>query len=816
MEFTREQLMTALRAAHDAGDTAGAQQIAQMIQSGGGAAANPPAEIEEAPQSAASLGAGGGAAPPSTPPMPAMEVLAQNGDHSIVQTDRGRFLVNAQGQWQPIEVDGDDGGGFLERAISRNPDDLARAADLSQRAERQSLGVDDGALTGFSTQVLRGIPFAGSFVDEGLGKLFGAFGGDEEARTQQARDIQETFAIANPKTSIGANVGGALLTAPVAVANAPRVLGSGSLLSKVGRGIGFGAALGAAEGAVYGAGDGVEGSRADSAQSGALFGAAFGGGIGGLVPAVGSLGRTLFNAAAGRKARQAARELGMDQDVAGLVADRVRADSASAASNIAQSGESATLGNLGPSTRGLLDAVANAPGESAAIARDGVNSIVEGATTRFTQTLDDVLGAPQGPRSTMREIMQESATPRREAYEAAFASPIDYASDAGRNIEAAMRRVDPADLQAAVREANAQMRDLGVSNQQMRATISDAGEVSFETMPDVRQLNALKIGLDTVAENSKNALGIMSPQGVRAASQARALRDALGEAVPQYREALRLGGDAIAERNAVELGRSMLRPQFTREQMAEALEGLGETELGRVRQGLRSQIDDAMANVRRGLTRSDSDPQSVLAPLRQLTAPAAREKAASILGPDEATRLFSMLDEAEQAFSMRISTGSQTAPRLQTESALRELVPNGLSDQIVEGGLMGPVRTAAARVAQAGGQTQEQALDELRSYLARTLTQTGDIAPRVQQLNEFADLGQRTQKGRVVAERTGQQLAAGTVPAIAAGTSRPEVDNSEAIYRRLSELGFESSQIDTIMQGGPEAIAQALTVMGVQ
>lgn len=820
MEFTREQLLTALRAAHEAGDQAGAQRIAQMIQS------QAPATARLSPELAANLGAGQqpaetALATPSqtlsagvTIPEAMLQPTRHGGPRSIDAYGQRGFSEAVANIGDGLILRNPESGALVFTSPGRNISDQAIVEEMLGDRDLSAVTREDARLTldmnpharigGFNAQFLNGLPFVGSYVDEAFGVLQG------EEKRDRIREASQLYADAYPGRTVAANVGGALTTAPIAIANAPRVLGSGSLLSKIGRGLGFGTVLGGAEGAIYGAGAGEEDSRADNAQRGALWGAAFGGGIGGLVPAVGGLGRTLYNAAAGRNARQAARDLGMQQDVAGLVADRVRADSASAATNIAQAGESATLGNLGPSTRGLLDAVANAPGQSAAIARQGVENIVEGASGRFTQTLDDVLGTPQGPRATMREIMQESATPRREAYDAAFAAPIDYASDAGRNIEAAMRRVDPTDLQAAVREANAQMRDLGVDNQQIRATISDAGEVVFDTLPDVRQINALKIGLDTVAENSKNALGVMSPQGVRAASQARALRDALGEAVPQYREALRLGGDAIAERNAVEIGRNMLRPQFTREQMAEALEGLGETELGRVRQGLRSQIDDTMANVRRGLTRTDSDPQSVLAPLRQLTAPAAREKVASILGPDEASRLFSMLDEAEQAFSMRIVTGSQTAPRLQTEQALRELVSNGLSDQIVEGGLMGPVKTAAARVAQAGGQTQEQAMDELRSYLARTLTETGNIGPRVQQLNEFADLGQRMQQGRTVAERTGQQLAAGTVPAIAAGATRPEADNRQAVLRRLAELGFETSQIVEIMQGGPAVIEQAL------
>lgn len=797
--------MEALRNAHAAGDQAGAQRIAGMIQ------AQRQQTTPEAPQAA-----------PQQPEAPATarlspELAATLSNQAPTAPSRSGIQVPealtrsaeraAQaGFTEAVAQVGPEGGvvfrnpqtgtlAYLSEGRSISDQTLIQEmlddGDMSshtREAARVTLGMNpDANRAGLAGNVLTGLPFVGSYVDEAFGALQGEEKGDRVA------EAIELYQQAHPAGSTVAQLGGALTTAPIAIANAPRVIGAGSTLSKVGRGLLAGTVLGGTEGAIYGAGLGEEGSRLDNAQTGGLWGAAFGGGIGAAIPALGGLGRTLYNAAAGRNARAAARELGMQQDVAGLVADRVRADAPYAAQNIAAAGESAALGNLGPSTRGLLDAVANAPGQSAAIARQGVEEIVEGASGRFTTTLDDVLGAPQGPRATMREIMQESATPRREAYEAAFASPINYASDAGRNIEAAMRRVDPTDLQAAVREANAQMRDLGVGNQQIRATISDAGEVVFDQMPDVRQINALKQGLDTIAENSKNPFGVMTPQGVRAASQARALRDALGEAVPAYREALQLGGDAIASRNAVELGRNMLRPQFTREQMAEALDGLGETELARVRQGLRSSIDDAMANVRRGLTRTDSDPQSVLAPLRQLTAPAAREKVASILGPDEAQRLFGMLDEAEQAFSMRIVAGSQTAPRLQTDHALRELVPGGVSGELIDKGVTGTLSSMAGRVAQAGGQTQEQAMDEIRAYLARTLTETGDVAPRVQQLNAFGELGERMQQGREIAERRGQKIGTGLTTTVGLIESRSDPDNKAAMLRELDALGVPAS-----------------------
>lgn len=832
-EFTQEQLMTALRNAHAAGDQEGARRIAGMIQAQRQQAAPAPQQAPQAPQAApqqqeapmtarlspelaASLGVGQQQQPaPAAPVEPQVEAM-QDG-YSIVTTDRGRFLVNPQGQWQPLEVDGQQNE-ILARALDRNANDPARAASLARQAEYMTTDRSDeqGFLTnflygenaargtGFYGNVLKGVPLVGSWVDEGLGKIEGALGGDEEAMAQRARDSQEAFAIAYPKTAIGANLGGAALTLPYAVANAPRVVGAGSTLSKVGRGALAGATLGGAEGFVYGAGEGQEGSRLDNAQRGGLWGAAFGGGLGAGIPVVGSLGRTLYNTFAGRKARQAARELGMRQDVAGLVADRVAADAPYAAQNIAQAGESAALGNLGPSTRGLLDAVANAPGQSSAIARQGVEDIVEGASGRFTQTLDDVLGTPQGPRSLQQGVMDASRAARNEAYDMAYQVPINYASDAGQRLEGLLSRVDKGVLDRAERL----MRTEGVGSQQIKAIVDDAGRVTFEQMPDVRQIDYITRAL----RDSGGFGGGLGPDEARVVKGlASEIRTTLDDLVPEYGQARSIAADAISEREAVTLGRNMLKPNMTREDVALEVAGMGQAELQMVRQGLRSQIDDAMANVRRGLTRTDSDPQSVLKPLRDMTAPAAREKIASILGPDEASRLFSMLDEAEQAFSMRIVAGSQTAPRLQTEQAIRELVPGGLTGDLIDKGVTGTISSMAGRAARAGGQTQEQAMDEIRAYLARTLTETGDVGQRAQQLSDFADLGQRMQAGRGVAERTAQQVAAGAGTPVAISSSRPVADNRAAILRRLAEAGYEPSEIVQIMQSGPQAIERALT-----
>lgn len=693
---------------------------------------------------------------------------------------------------------------LVEKMLAERDMGAVQQSDAELTLDMNPLQAAGGAAANY----VSGVPLVGSYIDEAMGAIGGP---NANANVDAMRD---TYATARPKRALALQLGGAATGTAAALAATPAnaVLGGGSTAAQIARGIGFGGATGAIEGAVYGAGLGEQGSRMDNAQSGGAWGGTLGAGIGAVIPFAGATTRAAFNASAGRKARAAARELGLEQDAARMLSEAIDADSTTISRNLAQAGQGATLANAGPTTRVILDAVTNAPGKGAAIARAGIGEVIENASGRFRQTLDAVLGPVQGPRATMAEIMRESATPRKEAYDAAFAAPIDYASEAGYKIEAAMRRVDPTDMQAAVREANAQMRDLGIENAQIRATISDAGEVVFDKMPDVRQANALKMGLDTIAENSKNPIsGIMTPQGVRASRQARALRDAVGEAVPVYKEALKLGGDAIAERNAVDLGRTMLRRGFTREQMAEALEGMDATDLARVRQGLRSNIDDTMANVKKGLGQSDSDAKEVLQQLRDLTADATRTKVLSVLGPDEGAQLVAMLDEAEQAFSLGVKPGSPTAQRTQVDNAIREMVPTGIADEVVDKGVIGTVSSIAGRAAKAGGQTPEQGMAEIRAHLARTLTETGDVQGKVAKLRDFGELGEATQRGAVTSKNVGQGVALGTLPPLATLT-RPEANNRKAILRKLAEKGYTSQDINEIMMGGPSAIDRALGV----
>jgi citrate lyase gamma subunit len=111
----------------------------------------------------------------------------------------------------------------------------------------------------------------------------------------------------------------------------------------------------------------------------------------------------------------------------------------------------------------------------------------EGLETGMT----GLLGQPaEGPVSAVSDIMRRSAPERTASYDAAYSTPIDYADASGRQIETIItQRIEPDILNQAIQQANAEMRDRGMTNMQIMARIADDGSLQFVEMPNVRQLD---------------------------------------------------------------------------------------------------------------------------------------------------------------------------------------------------------------------------------------------------------------------------------------------------------------------------------------
>lgn len=673
-----DQIMRALRNADAAGDTEAARRLAQMAR-----AARPTT--------------GGGVIP--------------SGRFAGMTFDEVRSRVAA--------ARSPEGAAASERAT----------ADLNQRAQdemilAQNAGADPGLNQLVSTA--QGLPFVGEWTDEAygaIGDMLGVEGvGDRIRATQDAMERQR------PVQSTALQVtGGVLGAVPLAAASGPTVVANAptSLAAQATAGAVGGATLGAAEGAISGAGRNEEDRSRGALTYGAL-GGVLGGGIGAVAPA---MQRGLRNIVARFKTsdvRTIAKQFGISPDAAQVVKRSLMNDDLDAAeAAIRRAGGDAMLADAGPGTRQLLDDAMSAGGPATRIGRDAVEARAAKAAPEINRALDNVLGDVEGVRSAARGISTRTAPMRQAAYDRAYGTAIDYAADAGRNIEGVLSRIPPRTLQSAVQEANDAMRAAGVRNMQIMAEIADDGSVVFREMPNVQQLDEIKKALGSIGAESVDQFGRPTAAGSRANRLARDLRDAISEAVPSYRTAVKLGGDKISEDQALALGRRALLAQTTREDVGEFVAGgVSREARDAFKRGLRGYIDDTLARVQRTITDPNIDAREAMTAIKQLSSRANRQKISDVLGEAQARKLFDVIDRATVKLELRagVARNSQTAIR----TAGREAMDTALAPGMIGSAARGEPVNAAKRIVQTLTNTTPQAdlarRQSLYAEIAKALT----------------------------------------------------------------------------------------------
>lgn len=546
-----------------------------------------------------------------------------------------------------------------------------------------------------TTKFAQGVPFVGEYSDELTG-MVNQKAGDMQRAVQGAMDRQY------PKTSLGLQIAGGIAGSAGLggmVAKGAQALGvTGNALAglipattvgRVAAGTAAGATVGGIEGAVSGYGAGTEGNRGASAFSRGLAGMVTGAAFGGAAPAVSAGLKNALEWMKGRDVNVIASSFKISKDAAKVVKAAIEADDfAAAQAAIKRAGSDAMLADASPATRQLLDTAMQSGGTAARIGREAVETRATAANDRLTRTLDSILGSPTGTKAASTDISTRTAGIRAQAYDRAYNTAIDYAGGAGRGIEAVLQRIPPRTVQAAVNEANDAMRAAGVTNRQIMVEIADDGAVTFREMPNVQQLDELKKALQSIGRNETDPVtGRITGAGMRANSLARDLSDAIGSAVPSYKTAVKLGGDKIAEQNALDLGRKLLLPSTTRETVAETMAGASKEAQDAARRGLRTYLDDTLANVKSAVTNPNRDAAEALQLVRDLSSRANMEKVEIVLGKSRASALFKALDEARAQLETRASVArnSATASRLAGKEAIDEITQPGVIGTLAQG-----------------------------------------------------------------------------------------------------------------------------------
>jgi len=189
---------------------------------------------------------------------------------------------------------------------------------------------------------------------------------------------------------------------------------------------------------------------------------------------------------------------------------------------------------------------------------DSLQQRLAGESSRVGEQVDTAFGKPIDAFQARKEADELARKVNKPAYDAAYAKPIDYASDEGRNIEGLIKGRVPA---SAIKGANELMRLEGApESKQIMAHIADDGTVKYETMPDVMQVDYITRALNDTAkrEEGAGAMGGITQKGSAYQGLAKDLRDNLRTAVPEYDTALNGAGKFIRGNNAHDEGMSFL------------------------------------------------------------------------------------------------------------------------------------------------------------------------------------------------------------------------------------------------------------------
>jgi hypothetical protein len=492
-------------------------------------------------------------------------------------------------------------------------------------------------------------------------------------------------------------------------------------------GAGGGALAGSIEGGFAGAGRGqtLE-ERASLAQEDAITGGAFGGIVGGLTPAISAGVRNAIDFFKSADIGVIARELGLSPNAARVVKNALSVEDLPAAqARLGAVGDQAMLADAGPATAQALDTAMAEGGGALRVGREAVEARAAESGPKLRSAFDAILGKPGGVKAAAREISQGSAAARRTAYNAAFEQPINYASPAGREIEGVLDRIPSKTLNRAVQDANDAMQIAGTKNQQIMASIADDGTVTFTNPLNVQQLNEIKIQLGGIAEETKDQFGRLSREGIGAASLASDLRVALTEAVPTYGRAVRLGGNKIAEDNALAMGRGVLTQNVRLEDVAAQMEGASKAEKSAFKRGLREALEEGMSNVRSVASDQNLDAREVRQAIQSLSSRATTAKIEAAIGPEAARRISKLMEAEVPQLATRaaVSRGSATAVRQAGQAAVDEVTTPGVLGTLARGEPVGAVRRITQVLADTTPQADQARRAALMQEIATSLTE---------------------------------------------------------------------------------------------
>ena len=588
---------------------------------------------------------------------------------------------------------------------------------------KEEMGGRWGELGAGLTSAVEGIPIAGPYLlggaqkaAAGISSLFNGASYDDNLKA--AKRITDTAQGENPIVStVGQVAGGIAGTAPL-IAAAPAAFGIGA--SSVPRAM-------IASGLSGGAIGGVDAAARSGGDLGEVAkGAGFGLGVGMAGPLVGNLaGRAYSSVMSNRATAEAAKAAGTSKPAVDVLARALAADNAANGvnANIKAAGSRAMLADAGPTTQATLDTAISRAGPGAGQASERIAARTAGSADDITRAMDAAFGPAEGMTAPLDALRTSSAPARAAAYDAAYAQPINYADPRGQALEGMVKSRVPASI---IERANRLMRVNGEESKQILANMADDGTVTFERLPDVRQMDYIKRALDDVARSGDGAgaLGGNTAEGRAYGNLARDIRNSVADLVPEYRTALDTAAEPIAQREAMLAGQRALNPSTTRDEIKTLVSGMSKAELAAMKTGVRSQVDEALANVTRAVSDGDMNAREGIAALRKLSSRSAREKIGMMLSGKELDDFMNSVDTAAKSFELRanLAANSKTYARQATDKAVSDATAPGFIDIAASGQPLATAKSVMQNLFNTGDKAHLARKDALFQEIADLLT----------------------------------------------------------------------------------------------
>lgn len=584
--------------------------------------------------------------------------------------------------------------------------------------------------------------------------------------------------------------------APVAAAQTGRAMGAlGRLASSP---YARSAATSAVQGAITGAGTAEEGSRGGGAAGGALLGA----GIGAAAPVAVRSAKSGLDWARERfiptdrfvKERALGKITGALEDEGikpGDVLASVQQDQAM--------GVPSMFANASRSLASLADVAANRAGKASAMVRNAFEELKEGARERvMQQTRSGISGKNyfQDEADAVSRLRSQADQAYEEAY--AFGSVMDprinrvlenpkFASFFERAKQIADNEATAAELKGAD-PSKFKLQDLYKVK-----TDKDGNVVGFEktSVPDVRTLDYIKRGIDSVIESGFEGKGITKPE----ANSLKELRKAFVSAIDEATVDPKTGKSAYAEArkqfagdmeviDAMRVGYSDFR-KLPSEQIQMLMKEMSDAEKEAFRTGAVRSIYSIIM-----------DPTNEVNTAKRLVgSPEMRAKLEQLFDSPAKRDLFMAAVQREKELfdqANRVLGGSQTAERLAARERFEEGSNFGeaISQALNQGGYKNALVEIARRAMSKTAMT-----DDVAEEVAKRLTSKdpADVARAVQELEDFA-------ASRAPKER---RLSAGEV-GVGGGTT-VSIPSAPVSDERMQEEGdIESAMRRSAPIAGPD------------